>query len=163
NGGYVAAFTGDGLKAYFGYPRASEHDPERAVRAGLALVKATQELETPPGVQLATRVGIATGDVVVGEMVGTGDVRERVVAGETPNLAARLQGLGDPNSVVIAEGTRQLLGSLFDYAELGSHTLKGFPNPVRAWRVIGENRTRNRFEATRTEARITPLIGREEE
>ena len=161
--GYVARFTGDGLKAYFGYPRANEYDPERAVRAGLALVSAVKALRLRPGLVLSTRVGIATGEVVVGGIIGTGEAQERTVAGETPNLAARLQVLGEPDSVVIADTTKQLIGRLFEYDDLGRNHFKGFADPVQAWCVRSENPIRNQFEAVRTEAGFSPLVGRDEE
>lgn len=160
--GYVARFTGDGLKAYFGYPNASEYDPERAVRAGLAIISAAKRLELPSGLVLSTRVGIATGDVVVGDVIGAGEAQERTVAGETPNLAARLQQMGEPDSVVIADATRRLIGRLFEYGDLGCNALKGFAEPVQAWCVLTEGTT-SHFEAVRTEASLTPLMGRNEE
>ena len=161
--GYVARFTGDGLKAYFGYPHANEYDPERAVRAGLALISAVSDLELRPGLVLSTRVGIATGDVVVGEVIGSGEAQERTVAGETPNLAARLQVLGEPDSVVIADTTKRLIGRLFEYADLGRNSLKGFPEPMQAWRVVAEGPTGSHFEAVRGESSLSPLVGRDEE
>lgn len=160
--GYVARFTGDGLKAYFGYPQASEYDPERAVRAGLAIIAAVKRLELPSGLVLSTRVGIATGDVVVGDVIGAGEAQERTVAGETPNLAARLQQLGEPDCVVISDATRCLIGRLFEYGDLGRNTLKGFAEPVQAWCVLTEGTT-SHFEAVRTEMSLTPLMGRNEE
>jgi class 3 adenylate cyclase/predicted ATPase len=160
--GYVARFTGDGLKAYFGYPQASEYDPERAVRAGLAIVSAAKRLELPSGLVLSTRVGIATGDVVVGDVIGAGEAQERTVAGETPNLAARLQQLGEPDCVVIADTTKRLIGRLFEYGDLGRNALKGFAEPVQAWCVLTEGTT-SHFEAVRTEVNLTPLMGRNEE
>jgi class 3 adenylate cyclase/predicted ATPase len=160
--GYVARFTGDGLKAYFGYPQASECDPERAVRVGLAIISAVKRLELQPGLVLSTRVGIATGDVVVGEIIGTGEAQERTVAGETPNLAARLQQLGEPDCVVISDTTQRLIGRLFEYLDLGRNSLKGFAEPVQAWRVLTEG-TASHFEAVRTEMNLTPLTGRDEE
>jgi class 3 adenylate cyclase/predicted ATPase/energy-coupling factor transporter ATP-binding protein EcfA2 len=161
--GYVARFTGDGLKAYFGYPRANEYDPERAVRAGLALISAVRQLRLAPGLVLSTRVGIATGDVVVGDLIGKGEAQERTVAGQTPNLAARLQGLAEPDSVVIADTTKRLIGLLFEYTDLGHNSCKGFPQPIQAWRVQAEGSTTSHFEAVRSETRLSPLVGREEE
>ena len=161
--GYVARFTGDGLKAYFGYPRASEHDPERAVRAALALISAVRSLTLRPGLVLSTRIGIATGDVVVGEVIGSGEAHERTVAGETPNLAARLQAMADPDSVIIADATKRMIGRLFEYMDLGRNVLKGFPEPVQAWRVLTEGPVVSHFEAIRSEADLTPLIDRLEE
>jgi class 3 adenylate cyclase/predicted ATPase len=160
--GYVARFTGDGLKAYFGYPQANEYDPERAVRAGLAILSAVKRLELHPSLVLSTRVGIATGDVVVGDIIGVGEAQERTVAGETPNLAARLQQLGEPDTVVISDATQRLVGRLFEYLDLGRNSLKGFAEPIQAWRVLTEG-TASHFEAVRTEVNLTPLTGRDEE
>src|SRR6202020_64651 len=127
---------GDGVLAYFGYPQAHEHDAERAVRAGLALIEALPKLTTAAGVPLQVRVGIATGLVVVGDLIGSGEAQERGIVGETPNLAARLQALAEPNMVVIAEGTRRLLGDLFEVRDLGPKDLKGIAWPVRAWAAL---------------------------
>jgi class 3 adenylate cyclase len=160
--GHVAQYMGDGVLAYFGYPRAHEDEAERAVRAGLAAVAAVHSLGSAPSGTLAVRVGIATGPVVVGELIREGAAREDTVVGDTPNLAARLQTLAEPGAVVIAARTRQLIGGLFDLAELGLHPLKGFPVPVRAWRVVAERATESRFEALRG-AGLTPLVGREHE
>nr|WP_244635770.1 AAA family ATPase [Bradyrhizobium huanghuaihaiense] len=153
---------GDGVLAYFGYPRAHEDEAERAVRAGLAAVVAVHGLLSPPGETLAARVGIATGPVVVGELIGEGAAREETVVGDTPNLAARLQTLAEPGTVVIGARTRELIGGLFDLAELGMKILKGFPVPVRAWRVVGEGAAESRFEALHG-SDLTPLVGREHE
>ena len=130
-GGFVAKYMGDGVLIYFGYPEAHEDDAERALRAGLKLVSAVGDRTSHAG--LKTRVGIATGLVVVGDLIGSGEAQERSIVGETPNLAARLQGVAEPNSVVIAEGTRKLLGNLFELEDLGAHDLKGITGPVRAW------------------------------
>src|SRR6516165_3851940 len=128
-GGFVAQYLGDGVLVYFGYPEAHEDDAERAVRAGLELIEATIALKTPASLQ--TRVGIATGLVVVGDlMAGSGEAHERGIVGETPNLAARLQGIAEPNTVVIAEATRRLLGNLFELKDLGARDLKGVAEPV---------------------------------
>jgi predicted ATPase/class 3 adenylate cyclase len=159
--GFVARYLGDGVLAYFGYPRAHEHDAERAVRTGLALVEAVPKLETTVGVPLQVRVGIATGLVVVGELIGEGAAQEQTVVGETPNLAARLQALAEPGAVVIASSTRALVGGLFEYRDLGAVALKGFAKNVPAWQVLGAGATDSRFEALH--ATTTPLIGREEE
>ena len=129
-GGFIAKYMGDGVLVYFGYPQAHEDDAERAVRAGLELIQAVGGLKSTTPLQ--TRVGIATGLVVVGDLIGSGEAQERVIVGETPNLAARLQGVAEPNMVVIAESTRKLLGNLFDLQELGGQDLKGI-GPVRAW------------------------------
>jgi predicted ATPase/class 3 adenylate cyclase len=157
--GFVAKYMGDGVLVYFGYPQAHEDDAEQAVRAGLALVDAVGELEAPAPLQL--RIGIATGLVVVGDLIGAGSAQEQAIVGETPNLAARLQALAEPNAVVIAESTRRLIGALFELADLGSQSLKGLAEPQRAWRALSENRALGRFEALRSGA--TPLVGREEE
>jgi class 3 adenylate cyclase/predicted ATPase len=157
--GFVAKYMGDGVLVYFGYPHAHEDDADQAVRAGLALVNAVGELAAPGRLQL--RIGIATGLVVVGDLIGEGASQEQAVVGETPNLAARLQALAEPNTIVIAESTRRLIGGLFELADLGPQSLKGFGEPQRAWRVVSENRALGRFEALRSGA--TPLVGREEE
>jgi class 3 adenylate cyclase/predicted ATPase len=162
NGGFVAKYMGDGVLAYFGYPRAHEHDAERAARAGLALVEALPKLTTAVGVSLQLRVGIATGLVVVGDLIGSGEAQERGVVGETPNLAARLQGIAEPNTVVIAESTRKLLGDLFELEDVGAKDLKGIAGPVRAWVVLRASSAEGRFEALHTTG-LTPLVGREEE
>jgi class 3 adenylate cyclase/tetratricopeptide (TPR) repeat protein len=161
NGGFVAKYMGDGVLAYFGYPQAHEDDAERAVRAGLTLVEAVPKLATAAGSSLQVRVGIATGLVVVGDLIGAGAAQEQAVVGETPNLAARLQAQAAPGELVIAEGTRRLIGALFELDDLGPQALKGFAEARRAWRVIAENRALSRYEALRSGA--TPLVGREEE
>ena len=157
--GHIAKFMGDGVLVYFGWPQAHEDDAERAVRAALALVQTVGALEAG-GLRLAARIGIATGLVVVGEPVGEGDAHERAVVGETPNLAARLQALAAPGSVVISQATRRLVGSLFELADLGPTLIKGFAEPVAAFRVEGEGSADGRFEALHGQ-RLTPLIGRE--
>ena len=161
-GGFVAKYMGDGVLAYFGYPRADEHDAERAVRTGLALVEAVTGLDTAAGVPLQVRVGIATGLVVVGDLIGQGAAQEQSVVGETPNLAARLQALAEPGAVVIAPSTRRLTGGLFEYADLGAVELKGLGAPVMAARVVRGSAAESRFEALRGHD-LTPLIGRDEE
>src|ERR671911_1706660 len=160
--GTVAKYMGDGVLAYFGYPGAHEDDPERAVRAGLKLVHAVPKLRIRPDVELQARVGIATGEVVVGDLVGQGSAEEHAAIGETPNLVARLYALGEPGSVIIGRRTRRLVGDLFEGASLGVHHLKGFSEPVQAWRVIGEGFAESRFEALRG-ASLTPLVGRDHE
>ena len=160
--GHVARYLGDGVLAYFGWPRAHEDDAERAVRAGLELVDAVSQLEPHAGVRLQARVGIATGQVVVGDLSGDGAAREETVVGETPNLAARLQALAAPGTVVIAASTRRLVGGLFALADLGPQRLKGFAQPLAAFRVEGEGRAESRFEALHGE-RLAPLVGREHE
>ena len=159
-GGFVAKYMGDGVLIYFGYPQAHEDDAERAVRAGLQLIAAVAALKSP--VSLQTRVGIATGLVVVGDLIGSGEAQERGIIGETPNLAARLQGVAEPNMVVIAEGTRRLLGNLFEFEDLGAKDLKGIVGPVRAWAALRASSAEGRFEALHT-AGLTALVGREEE
>ena len=161
-GGFVARYMGDGVLAYFGYPQAHEHDAERAVLAGLALVEAVPMLKTAAGAPLRVRVGIATGLVVVGDLIGSGETQERGVVGDTPNLAARLQGIAEPNMVVIAEGTRRLLGNLFELEDLGAKDLKGIAGPVRAWAALRASSAEGRFEALHA-AGLTALVGREEE
>jgi class 3 adenylate cyclase len=158
--GFVAKFMGDGVLIYFGYPQAHEDDAERAVRAGLELVGAVSGLNTHEPLQ--TRVGIATGLVVVGDLIGSGASQEQAIVGETPNLAARLQGVAEPNSVVIAEATRKLLGNLFDLEDLGALDLKGIAAPVRAWAALRESSAEGRFEAFHA-SELTELVGREEE
>jgi class 3 adenylate cyclase/predicted ATPase len=160
--GHVAKYMGDGVLAYFGYPRAHEDDAERAVRAGLALTNAAGRMTGPSGETLAARVGIATGVVMVGDLIGEGAAQEQTVVGETPNLAARLQVLARPGSMVISQATRRLLGGLFELTDLGPQRLRGFAEPLSAWRVEGEGRADGRFEARQT-AGLTPLVGREEE
>jgi class 3 adenylate cyclase len=160
-GGFVARYMGDGILAYFGYPQALEHDAERAVRAGLSLVEAVPKLRTAAPVPLQVRVGISTGLVVVGDLIGTGTVQEQTVVGETPNLAARLQALAEPGAVVISSSTHKLVGGLFEYRDLGSVALKGFAEMVPAWQVLGASASESRFEALRVST--TPLVGRGEE
>ncbi len=159
-GGYVAKYMGDGVLVYFGYPVAHEDDAEGAVRAGLELVGAISNLKT--NAPLQTRVGIATGLVVVGDLIGSGAAQEQAIVGETPNLAARLQGIAQPNTVVIAETTRKLLGNLFEFADLGAQDLKGLVGPVRAWAALRPSSVESRFEALHASG-LTELVGREEE
>jgi class 3 adenylate cyclase/predicted ATPase len=158
--GFVAKYMGDGVLMYFGYPQAHEDDAERAVRAGLELIGATTGLKTRASLQI--RVGIATGLVVVGDLVGSGDAQERGIVGETPNLAARLQGIAEPNMVVIAESTRRLLGRLFELQDLGARDLKGIAGPVRIWAALRASSVESRFEALHASGLID-LVGREEE
>ncbi len=159
--GHVAKYMGDGVLAYFGYPRAHEDEAERAVHAGLDIVAALRALKSKDTV-FQVRIGIATGLVVVGDLIGEGAAREETVVGETPNLAARLQALAEPGDVVIARRTAQLLGGQFDLADLGTFQLKGFTEPVSAWRVLGPSGAADRFEALHT-AGLTPLVGRDHE
>jgi class 3 adenylate cyclase/predicted ATPase len=161
-GGFVAKYMGDGVLAYFGYPQAHEHDAERAVHAGLALVEAVPKLATMAGSPLQVRIGIATGLVVVGDLIGSGEAQERGVVGDTPNLAARLQALAEPNMVVIADSTRRLLGNLFELRDLGARDLKGIAGPARAWTALRASSVESRFEALHS-TNLTALVGREEE
>ena len=153
--GHVAKFMGDGVLAYFGFPRSHEDDAERAVRTGLDILGAVGRLPAPEGVPLVARIGIATG-------LAPPSSQEQAVVGETPNLAARLQALAEPGSVVIAEGTRRLLGGFFEHVDLGAVEAKGFAEPIRAYRVIGMGTAASRFEAFHA-AVLAQLVGREEE
>jgi class 3 adenylate cyclase/predicted ATPase len=159
-GGFVAKYLGDGVLVYFGYPQAHEDDAERAVRAGLELIQAVGGLKSSAPLQ--TRIGIATGLVVVGELIGSGEAQERGIVGETPNLAARLQAMAEPNTVVIAESTRKLLGNLFELEHLGAKDLRGIAGPVRAWAALRPGSAEGRFEALHGSG-LTELVGREEE
>jgi len=160
--GFVAKYMGDGVLAYFGYPQAHEDDAERSVRSALELIEAVPKLRTYHDIALQVRVGIATGIVVVGDLVGEGAAQEQGVVGDTPNLAARLQALAEPGQAVISQSTRRLTGGLFEYGNLGRVTLKGLPDPVQAWQVLRESAVQSRFEAQH-EAGLMPLVGREEE
>ena len=159
-GGFVAKYMGDGVLVYFGYPQAHENAAEQAVRAGLALVDAVRRLPEPE--PLRVRVGIGTGQVVVGDLITSGEGQERGVVGETPNLAARLQALAEPDAVVIGPQTRQLVGDLFEYRDLGAVEVKGFPEPIHPYQVVRESAVESRFEAMHGTT-PTPLVGREEE
>ncbi len=162
NDGFIAKFIGDGMLAYFGFPRAHEEDAERAVRAGLDIASVVAKPDKRAKETLQVRIGIATGIVVVGDLVGRGSAQGQAVVGDTPNLAARLQGLAPPGSVVIAESTKRLLDGAFQLTPLGAQTLKGFEAPVLAWTVTGEVENVSRFEASRS-AGMTPFVGREHE
>jgi class 3 adenylate cyclase/predicted ATPase len=159
--GFVAKYMGDGVLVYFGYPRAHEDDAERAVRAGLGVIDAVARLDIKPA-PLRARVGIATGLVVVGDLIGEGSAQEQSVVGETPNLAARLQALAEPDAVVIAAGTRRLVGDFFEVRDLGAVEVKGIAAPVPAWQVLRPSVVASRFEALRGVA-LTGLVGRDEE
>ena len=152
--GFVAKFMGDGILVYFGYPRAHEDEAERSARAGLDIIAAMADLNAavlrPPGVELAVRIGIATGPVIVGDQIGKGTASETAVIGETPNLAARLQALAEPNQIVVGASTRAMLGDLFELQDLGAHALKGFAEPVLAWRVLSTREAESRFAARQT-------------
>ncbi|WP_426435880.1 ATP-binding protein [Bradyrhizobium genosp. P] len=160
-GGFVAKFMGDGVLAYFGFPHAFEDAAERAVRAAIGILSEIGAIEGPDGTHVQARIGIATGLVVVGEIIGTGVAQERMIVGETPNLAARLQALAETNCILISESTQKLLGGLFELTHSGEHELKGFAGAVPAWRVCGEASVESRFAAIRT-GRL-PLIGRAHE
>jgi class 3 adenylate cyclase len=159
--GFVAKYMGDGILIYFGYPQAHEDDAERAVRAALGVIDAVGRLDIK-SVQLQARVGIATGLVVVGDLIGEGSAQEQSVVGETPNLAARLQTLAEPGTVVIAASTRRLVADLFEYRDLGTVDVKGIAAPVPSWQVLGPSSVASRFEALRGAA-LSRLIGRDEE
>jgi class 3 adenylate cyclase len=160
-GGFVSRFMGDGVLIYFGYPQAHEDDAERAVRAGLGAIDAVRRLDVKC-VKLQARVGITTGLVVVGDLIGTGAAQEQSVVAETPNLAARLQALAEPDAVVIDAGTRRLVGDLFEYRDLGAFGVKGIAAPVPAWQALRPSVVQSRFEALRGSA-LSPLVGRDEE
>src|ERR1700724_488003 len=162
NEGVIARYMGDGVLAYFGYPQAHEDDAEQATRAGLALVDAVANLHTDFGTELQVRVGIATGMVVVGDLTGEGAAKEQAVIGETPNLAARLQALAEPGTVLISESTHRLTDGHFEYRNLGPVALKGGGAPIPAWQVLRTSGVESRFEAQHN-TRLTPLIGRDEE
>jgi class 3 adenylate cyclase len=161
-GGCIAKYMGDGVLAYFGFPRAHEDDPIRAIHGGLAILSAIPKLPSKAGLKPRARIGIATGLVVVGDLIGEGAARESNVVGETPHLAARLQNLADPSTLVVAEGTRRLAGRLFEYHDLGNVKLKGFSEGIQAWQVIGTSTAESRFEADHHE-NLVELVGREEE
>ena len=164
--GFVARYIGDGILVYFGYPHAHEDDAARAIHTGLEIVDAFDQFEArpkaEPGTRLGVRIGIATGRVVVGDLVGEGGGETSMAMGETPNLAARLQALAQPNTVLVASGTRELVGRQFEYADNGAHTLKGFGEPVRVWRVLRTSAVESRFDAAKSR-RLTPLVGRDGE
>lgn len=164
--GFVANYIGDGIVVFFGYPKAHEDDAERAVRAGLEIVGSfARELTGPAEAlrkPLEVRIGIATGLVVVGDVIGAGTEERHSAVGETPNLAARLQALAPPNGVIIAGSTRSLLGTKFELKDLGSHALKGVSAPVQAWCVVRPRHLESRFAST-ADAKLTPLVNREEE
>ena len=160
--GHVAHYMGDGVLCYFGWPRAHEDDAERAARAGLAVVEAVASLHAPDGEGLSARVGIATGLVVVGDLIGEGAAQQEAVVGDTPNLAARLQGLAMPGQVVIAATTRRLLADMFEIVELGDRALKGIDGLTSVYAVVAERAATSRFDA-RTAASVTAMVGRDHE
>jgi class 3 adenylate cyclase len=160
--GMIARYMDDGVLAYFGYPRAQEDDAEQAVRAALALVDTVANLQTKVDVALQVRIGIATGTVVVSELLIDETPAEQTVVGETPNLAARLQTLAESGAVLICPQTRRLTGGHFDYRDLGTLALKGWAEPVPVWQVLGASGVASRFEAMH-KTKLPPLFGREEE
>ena len=165
-GGFIARYMGDGLLVYFGFPQTHEDEPERAVRAGLDIVASVGALNLDSGGgtdgRLSVRIGIATGMVVVGDIVGEGAAAESAVVGETPNLAARLQGLAEPDQVIVSAATKELLAQRFEIEDLGRHSLKGLAEPVAAWRVVGD-RDLEPVGRSRRGAQGVPLVGRSEE
>jgi class 3 adenylate cyclase len=171
-GGHVSRYMGDGALIFFGYPHAFEDNAARAVRGALTLVSNVAKLDVRTE-RLSVRIGISTGLVVVGDIVNVGAAKEQTALGDTPNLAARLQAVAEPDTIVIADSTKRLAGSLFEYRDLGALTLKGFAEPVAAWQVVGEERSRRRFSAHDSTPRppvlpqdsieARPLVGRVEE
>src|SRR5262249_36797320 len=160
--GHVAQYLGDGMLAYFGFPMAHEDDAERGVRAALATLDAVTAIESARVPTLGVRIGIATGIVVVGDLLGEGHARQHAVSGETPNLAARLQGIAQPGQVVVSANTRRLVGHLFDFQDLGPQHLKGFAAPVSAYAITGERTSGSRFDARRREL-LGEMVGRDNE
>jgi predicted ATPase/class 3 adenylate cyclase len=160
--GHIARLMGDGVLAYFGFPAAHEDDVERAVKAALEIVESISALIIPIAERLEVRIGIASGIVVVGDLIGEGPSREFALVGEAPNLASRLQALAEPGQILVAPRTRLLLGRLFEFADLGDHNLKGFERPIHVWRVVAPGSASSRFEA-RTSFQLTPLIDRQAE
>ncbi len=163
--GYIAKYMGDGMLVYFGYPQAHENDAERALHAGLAIlekVKALQQDNPHPELRIAARIGIATGHVVVGELMGQDTAKERSVFGETPNLAARLQALAQPNQLIIDPVTKRLVGKEFEFADHGAFPLKGFDKPIQTWQVLSIRLAASRFESSRS-SHLTNFVGREQE
>jgi class 3 adenylate cyclase/predicted ATPase len=160
--GHIARLMGDGILAYFGFPAAHEDDAERAVKAALEIVELVPALIIPIAERLQVRIGIASGLVVVGDLIGEGPAREFALVGDAPNLASRLQVLAEPSQILVAPRTRLLLGRLFEFADLGDHNLKGFERPIHVWRVVAPGSASSRFEA-RTSLHLTPLIDRQVE
>lgn len=160
--GHIARLMGDGVLAYFGFPTAHEDDAERAVKSALQIVESIPALIVPIAERLQVRIGIASGLVVVGDLIGEGPAREFALVGDTPNLAARLQALAEPNQILVAPRTRLLLGGLFEFTDLGDRFLKGFERPIHVWRVVASGSVSSRFEA-RTSLHLTPLVGRQAE
>jgi len=162
--GFIAKFMGDGIYVYFGYPTAHEDDAERAISAGLGIIEEMSAMDIPQqaGLNLAVRIGVATGDVAVGDLIGKGASEEANVVGEAPNLAARMQAIAEPNSIVIGAETHDLVQGLFETKALGEQDLKGFMDPVATWRVLKGRPNDSRFQATRG-TYLTDLVGRDEE
>ncbi len=160
--GHIARFMGDGVLAYFGFSTAHEDDAERAVNTALEMVESVSALTIPTAQKLEVRVGIASGLVVVGDLIGEGPAREFALVGDAPNLAARLQAIAEPNHILVASRTRHLLGKLFEFADLGDHNIKGLDRPIHVWRVLASSSVASRFEA-RQSSHLTPLIGRQAE
>jgi len=163
HGGTVAKYMGDGVLAYFGYPSATEHSAEHAARCGLDVIDQVKRLKPLSGVQLSCRVAAATGKVIVGDQIGEGDSSERQVVGDTPNLAGRLQSLAEPDQMVVADSTYQLVQGLFECRSLGTHSLKGFEDPIDCYAVVSEKQVDSRFRATREVKNLAPLHGRDKE
>ena len=161
--GFIAQYLGDGVLVYFGYPRISESDCERALRAALDTLRAVQSLPAMAGAKLQVRIGIATGMVVIGQLVGAGDTHEVGAIGETPNLAARMQGLASPGGVVVSGATRDAAGDLFEFRSLGPVVVKGLSRSVVAWELLAEQYSQSRFQAMRGRRRLERLIGRDVE
>src|SRR5207245_930925 len=161
-GGFVAKYTGDGLMAYFGYPKAQEDAAERAVRASIEMIETVRRLALHPGIRLQTRIGIATGLTVVGDLIGKGAAREEAVVGAAPALAARLQALAPADGITISNATRHLVRGSFALEDLGRNELKGFPQAPRVWRVLGEAKAESRFAAAHGDRQVD-LVGRDAE
>ncbi len=161
-GGFVAKFMGDGVLAYFGFPRAFEDAAESAVRAAIGILAEVGDIALPDGTRVQARIGIATGLVVVGEIVGTGSAQERTIVGETPNLAARLQALAAPDTILVSEATQNLLGGLFELQRTGPYELKGFARPVPVWRVAAKRRSKAALPRAAPVDKL-PLVGRAHE
>jgi class 3 adenylate cyclase/predicted ATPase len=160
--GHIARFMGDGVLAYFGFPTAHEDNAERAVKAALEMVESVSSLAIPIAEKLEVRIGIASGLVVVGDLIGEGPAREFALVGDAPNLAARLQALAEPNQIFVAPRTRHLLGKLFEFVDVGEHNIRGLDRPIHVWRVLALGSVSSRFEA-RQSSHLTPLIGRQAE
>ncbi|MFC7473590.1 AAA family ATPase [Dankookia sp. GCM10030260] len=159
HGGHLGRLVGDGVLVYFGYPMAQENDAERAVRGALGILDAVAALPMRTGQRLAVRIGISTGLVVIADVADTGDPRNLDVFGETPNLAARLQALAEPGTALLSESVKRQVGALFEFRDLGAHPMKGWPDPVPVWQVLGVSRSADRF-AARAAGSVLPMLGR---